>query len=561
MYSWVASFFNEDSTSNTTLYADQLIAQQTGQQPKEEWTWIELIDDKEENGLIIVQTDESVRAHNLETEDPTPSKRKRPITKRDVLARKTFRRSLHTDRPLMSKPRPSTLRKLAKAGPLDVQLRKFCKVQQTTSEVLSATFPTCNLFNIGTNTQFDCDISYLLNNTTFLKCVLEGILKEEVILDRSLQQWLELLMNVGRKKQIKANQQPLAIEWRKKEEEQLFIEWRSTEETALPAKEGVLIEEIDDIEFEPHVNDDDVIITMVRYPLPSWLRRINTFDNRHELPCHLKHLRAEDFHQACGESNVLPIHTCETLTRIPDHLKQINPEDFHQACGEANVMPIQTCDTLTRVPSWMRRLDVVESRHDKEYASTARIPTWMRQLRVNHEEMGGCYRLPSWMNRINVDIPDSKPTNCDLIQTVRGSNSWFSTTTTTGWVSNTRPRKWIRASSETVILLNNAQTICNSMINFAMVLATATCKAAEKTATDLSLSSPVPNTIQASACAQKKKRVLSQSSLSAKHLATKSAKKNKKWLSKVNNVKKIQNKRNQRYNAKSFSGSKCVRAC
>ena len=171
--------FNENS-----LYAEQTKTQQNGNS-QDEWTWIEVIDDKEEDGLIIVQTDESTRIRNMKSLPPSVNKRKRGMSKYDSISRKVFKRSLYTDLPLMRKAtRCSRTLKTKPTLPLDVQIRRFCKAHQTTSEVLATTFPTNELFTV--RNEFDCDVSYLLNNTTFLKNILEAILKHKIRLNRKL---------------------------------------------------------------------------------------------------------------------------------------------------------------------------------------------------------------------------------------------------------------------------------------------------------------------------------------------------------------------------------------
>lgn len=185
MYSWIASFLTSEEEKDNSLYAkqqEQPQKQTEGTQP-EEWTWIEVIDDKEEDGLIIVQTDESTRIRNMQ---PSVNKRKRGISKSDAISRKVFKRSLYADLPLMRRTArysPRTLKRLQRpTRSLDVQLRRFYKSQQTTSEVLAATFPTHELFTM--RNEFDCDVSHLLNNTTFLKNILEAILKHKIRLNR-----------------------------------------------------------------------------------------------------------------------------------------------------------------------------------------------------------------------------------------------------------------------------------------------------------------------------------------------------------------------------------------
>ena len=89
MYTWIASFFG-DETNENSLYAQQT-EQQQKQEGQEEWTWIEVFEDKEEDGIIIVQTDESTRLRNMESGVVSSSlnnKRKRRMTKSDTISRK-----------------------------------------------------------------------------------------------------------------------------------------------------------------------------------------------------------------------------------------------------------------------------------------------------------------------------------------------------------------------------------------------------------------------------------------------------------------------------------------
>lgn len=212
MYSWVASFFTESEDGQITDQQQSLYAEQQKQQPQddtgdsqttntknEEWTWIEVIEDRDDHALIFVQSDESLRHKNAATDtEPngageetaifgpsTNLKRKRRIAKNEAISRKIFKRSLYTDLPLMRRAARG-LRQVNNnkgAAPLDIQLKNLFKVQKTTCELLSSsTFPVDNMLMV--QDEFEYDVSYLLNNLTFLRSLLEGVLRHEVHLDR-----------------------------------------------------------------------------------------------------------------------------------------------------------------------------------------------------------------------------------------------------------------------------------------------------------------------------------------------------------------------------------------
>jgi len=85
MYSWVASFFTESEDGQIideqqTLYAEQQKRQKqdndggnqlsvTKNTNSEEWTWIEIIEDRDDHALIFVQSDESLRQKNAAAAD------------------------------------------------------------------------------------------------------------------------------------------------------------------------------------------------------------------------------------------------------------------------------------------------------------------------------------------------------------------------------------------------------------------------------------------------------------------------------------------------------------
>lgn len=307
----------------------------------------------------------------------------------------------------------------------------------------------------------------------------------------------------------------------------------------------VLIEEIP----QTPDDDDEVRIIEVRYPFPRWLRRINVYEKYHDVPGYLKAINASAFHNACGESHyALPIHTAANITDFPDWMQRI------------------LIDGDTRC-------------HKDEQKSLVghKIPGWMKRIRFDDTGDTFLDNIPSWMARINlVNAEDERihdehfhhqRPNYDY--RIKGSNSWASPCYTrnaaTEWVSSAN-KFWVKPITSESSLINNASSLCNSVINFAMVLATATCKAAESQAADTCHQVAKNQESQAktaSTCvAEKKKRVLAGQS-TCKHLATKrAAKKNKKWLNKVNTINKLEQKnKRQRYAAQSFSGRKSVRAC
>lgn len=491
MYSWIASFFNEtESTSNDT----NLYMQQNTSQPKEEWTWIEVIEDREEDGLIIIQTDESTKNKNIDTSPNIVSKRKRRIQRSEVISRKVFKKSLYADLPLMRK----ACGKKLTGGKLNLnrQVKNLCK--RTTSEVLSSTFPSNNKSLLRINPEMEFDVTYLLNDTTFLKSLLEGILKHQVQLDGTLQNWLESLVQSAHNIHVQQNQ--LAIDWNKRQP--LCIEWYKD---------------------DTHYDADELEIIEVRYPLPTWMRRMNVVDELHPLP---------------------------------EYIKRINISAFHNACGEHHDPAVDFVENITYVPRWLRRMDVCVPYLPRDrHAGIQKFPSWMLNIDCDDEDL---MAFPAWMNRIDLFCEGKENIECYPRFTVRRSKSWMPISCySTDWIG-VRPHAWIRPITSEMSLINNAQNLCNSMINFAMVLATATCTAAEDQCQKL-------DTIGKSSLAEKngcfnQKKRRQTPVISGLWSPKSSIKKNKKWLNRVNNVAKLQSKR-IRYASKSFSGRKCVRAC
>ena len=223
------------------------------------------------------------------------------------------------------------------------------------------------------------------------------------------------------------NHHQLAIEWKKSEDEALKS---ITLSTGNDTNGKVLIEELDnepmineDFFQQPIIDDNEVQVTEVRYPLPRWLRRINVVEN---------------------------------FNKFPSHFNRINVADFHNACGENNVTPQHTCETLTHVPSWMQRMDVhaVEMKGDLPSYS---LPSWMKKIRV---DTGSYSVLPKWMTRINVSAfhqSDQKKSVADQYHfnyEIKGSRSWFSSHI----FLSTDDQRWIRPGiSDTSLMFTNAQ--------------------------------------------------------------------------------------------------------
>jgi len=326
----------------------------------------------------------------------------------------------------------------------------------------------------------------------------------------------------------------MAIEWRKREDQALCIEWHKPKNKEHSG--SVLIEEI----TQAVDADDEVKIIEVRYPLPRWLRRLDLYERYQQVPEYLKYINVSAFHNACGESHyALPIHTAANITDLPEWLQRMH------TCGD-------------------------QQRDQQTSFINHKIPGWMKRIRFNKDFF--LDRIPSWMSKINlVDAEDERIDEEHLRHQrpnydyrIKGSNSWASPRYAKGaseWISTT---SWVRPITSESSLLNNASSLCNSVINFAMVLATATCKAAESQAASLTRHRVVAEeeSLPKTTVTKKKKRVLAGQS-TCKHVAKKSAaKKNKKWLNKVNTINKLEQKnKRQRYAPRSFSGRKSVRAC
>ena len=392
------------------------------------------------------------------------------------------------------------------------------------------------------------------------------------------------MLKVGRTQRDK---EQYAIEWKdtsSADESYSFIEFRDDAPSSC-----VLIEEIEETEKPDPRNvddDDDVEFIEVRYPLPLWMRRINVFEHRYETDADLICVNVSHFHSACGESHNLPIHTCQTRDQhradlLKDY-KRMDVSYFHGACGEDHNLPKHTCQPLTYVPSWLQRIDVQEdsptsssarqmkvkennfpswmSRIDLDFSmneyACIEIPAWMRRLDIDTNDFE-LNKVPSWLKRIDLGYGDDGNNSDQFNYQIRGSNSWFSSRCPTEFGSFYHRH---RPTSETS-LLSNCQTLCNSVINFAMVLATATtCTEASEASEIYSNRSSKGKSSSDVSCMQKRKQSFVQTTAAAKHIATKRARKNKKWLRKYNTINKSQNKR-QRYTPASFSGRKSVRAC
>ena len=394
----------------------------------------------------------------------------------------------------------------------------------------------------------------------------------------------------------------LSIDWRDTSSDEdsslSFIEFREDAPSTHP-----LIEEI---------TEDDVQIIEVRYPLPRWMRRIKVFGEceDHNNEDFLKKMDITEFRFACGEHHYLPVHTCQTEQQARTHVdfKRIDALCFDGACGECHAPDTLTCEALTHVPCWMQRIDlcgvdlVAESQfpyveirggdrfplwmkrmdivgfnvHDAEVEAGSmmtNVPSWMQ--RMHHDVIDGSadyelYKVPSWMKRIHL-MSDEERKEREVGERfdygLRGSNSWFSSRCSVAATAAGEIGSFYQRHTSETSLLSSCQTLCNSVINFAMVLATATCTETIDADSAEILSSGGSSSRRSSAVItsemiKKKKLSFQQTSASAKQLATKQARKNKKWLRKTNNTANNRSHtKRQRYTATSFSGRKSVRAC
>lgn len=199
MYSWIASWFSEDENEATDKEQVLYALQQNNQNPSpadEEWTYIEVIETENHNGLIFIQSDESIRNKAVTMIEPfQQSKRKRKarrISRIEELGAKVFRKSLYTELPLIQKTyRPMRRVKRCAMSSFDDMSaavgNDFCWRQKTTSEILSLTFPgkTDNQsFMVRKRSFDDFDVSRIIKNTSFIRCLLERDLQHEVQLQR-----------------------------------------------------------------------------------------------------------------------------------------------------------------------------------------------------------------------------------------------------------------------------------------------------------------------------------------------------------------------------------------
>lgn len=144
MYSWIASFFTTDDNDDESLYVE---SETENKKEEAEWTWIEVIQNSDQN-YILIQSSEEQRCQ-LATchEKPHITKRR---TRRERMAEKTFIKCLHLDHALS--------KKIAKPILKPLSLKRLCRRMLSTSEVLSSTchapgedfWPQTNEFDLET---------------------------------------------------------------------------------------------------------------------------------------------------------------------------------------------------------------------------------------------------------------------------------------------------------------------------------------------------------------------------------------------------------------------------
>lgn len=297
------------------------------------------------------------------------------------------------------------------------------------------------------------------------------------------------------------------------------------------------------IEWKPTTTTEQVTeltVLQKHYTLTGWLKRIQVFD--------------------------------DDIKDVPDWLKKINVSNFHQSCGEN---PEQPCivENITHVPKWLQRMDVCHppgiKRHNKNI-----FPSWMQRLNVFDSR-----NVPSidLKPRDNYDVTVSpwleKLYTCEIKEEQARKRMFVPTSYSDNQLyghvyDENNPQDLMaarrRKTSSSSSIVNNVQYLCNSMINIAAVLATATCNYIS-TAEKPSQSGMKVNGINSNTGRiQRKKSVIitGQQELERKKKAweTANVKKNKKSMKRMNSAQKIRKEKKKKHSAKAFNGGKCVRA-
>lgn len=308
------------------------------------------------------------------------------------------------------------------------------------------------------------------------------------------------------------------------------------------------------IEWKPESKIEEVPqikIVHKQYTITSWLKRINTFEYYKEVPDWVKRINVSYFHQSCGEALRQPI-LLENITDVPYWLKIIDVPYFHQSCGEAMEQPV-IVENITDVPKWLQRMDICAS------PCASKIRSHYRRA-MCAEQLGefSClpFVLPSQHAKLEYEeehlIKEETPTKIDddLVLPVYKSS-------TTQWAT---PRKtWFRPPAEDGNSGGNrVQYLCNSMINIAAVLATATCSTSAKAQFPLIPSVGLNTNTRKSSRKSAIPFGVKEQNRKAQESTT--YERSKKHMNRMNATSKVRYEKKKKHTARTFSGGKCVRA-
>lgn len=247
MYSWIASFFTTDDNDDESLYVE---SQRENKKEEAEWTWIEVIQNSDQN-YILIQSSEEQRCQLATCHEKPHITRRR--TRRERMAEKTFIKCLHLDHALS--------KKIAKPILKPLSLKRLCRRMLSTSEVLSSTchapgedfWPQTNEFDLET----------ILRTALLMKQLVGiAITLEKNQLDEGLHLWLEDF-------QYRCNQQ--SIEWKQKP----AIMWKPSSVSTFAWKPS---SECNKWKDRNNSENDILFISEVKYHMPGWMSKIDVFN-------------------------------------------------------------------------------------------------------------------------------------------------------------------------------------------------------------------------------------------------------------------------------------------
>jgi len=367
MYSWIASWVSTPTTSEEStqesLYVDNN-EQQKDSAVSDEWTWIEVIEDKKKNTTIFIQTNEQGPSIINERDERRLKRQKR----KGLLAERIFLNSLYIDEPLFKKPiqmkRP--IIKRTQSLLIENSLQMITKRASSISEVLSSTFPgqpTMDIFS-----EFDL-LSLLEKQPVFKRIIMIELRKDDETLLNGIQHLCDTKLFPIRNAQFsiewKPRQQSIAwktnqqsIEWKKT----LAITWRETKTTATNAEIKWRVEEpIREKQVEK-------VITALhtKHYVPIWMKKIKTFSKdkiEQNVPVWLQNIDMNLF------NDTKPFVPDVQHFVVPEWLRNINID----------------IDQYNKLPSWLGRIDVCETpklEMREEISNITLCPSWMQRIDV-----------------------------------------------------------------------------------------------------------------------------------------------------------------------------------